>query len=82
MVVITAVLQFLACLPMPWIRNTFLRKVYATTMGTMLGFYCYGFSYMWYVLYILQAYALLRVLPRSISPRFVMLLSFALMLLR
>ena len=67
---------------MPWMRNNFLRKAYATTVGTMLGFYCYGFSYMWYVLFIVHPYILLRILPRSISPRIIIALSFTFMLLQ
>ena len=55
-VVLASLITIMACLPMPWIRNTTARKVYSLTIGLSIGFYTYGVPYFLRIAYIMVAY--------------------------
>lgn len=40
---------FFSCIPMPWIRNTKVRKIYASILGLSTAFYAYGAAFWIYI---------------------------------
>ena len=77
MIIFVAIVEFLVCLPMPWIRSPFLRKVHATGWGIAIGFYAYGVSFWVYVVFVLNGWLAMTLLPRKWSPQAIIGSSFA-----
>ena len=63
MAVFIALVQFSVSLPLPWIRNVAVRKLYATVCGMCIGFYCYGVEFWILIAYIMLAWCIQRFLP-------------------
>ena len=50
--VFSALLQFVICLALPYIRNPTARKWYSTLSGLLIGFYTYGASFFLWMAYV------------------------------
>ena len=56
MFVFSALLSFVVCLALPYIRNPTARKWYSTLFGLLIGFYTYGASFFLWIAYVLAGY--------------------------
>ena len=63
-VLVVAITEFLVCLLLPYIRNTFIRKIYATSWGFIVGFYAYGATFWLYLAFVFLGYLMMVLLPR------------------
>ena len=62
---ITMIMTFVLSLGLSLIRNTFMRKVYSTTLGAIGGFYLNGFAYIFVIITFLMVYLTMVLLPRK-----------------
>ncbi len=70
-VLAVAVSEFVVCLFLPYMRDPFVRKVYATTWGFAIGFYAYGATFWMYLGLMVLGYVLMVTLPKPTYPMIV-----------
>lgn len=81
-VIVSSLLTILVCLPLPWIRNTTVRRTYSFAFGLAIGFYTYGVPYFLRIVFIMIGYAQLKWLPRQTSAKWVTITAIVLLSIR
>ena len=80
--VFSALLSFVVCLALPYIRNPTARKWYSTIFGLLIGFYTYGASFFLWMAYVPIGWLQMKLLPRRIAAITIPIVGFTLLLCR
>ncbi len=64
-VFLAILLCFFLCLGLSLLRDPLYRKIYSTSCGLLLGFYCYGFGYLVVIIHFSTTWLIAAMLPRN-----------------
>jgi|688.fasta_scaffold141358_1 lysophospholipid acyltransferase len=70
---VSIIVCFLVCIPMPYIRNVALRKIYSTVGGLLMSFFTFGIYTLVLIPYNMIGYLSMSLMPRFLAPYVVIL---------